>query len=171
MPSECDGELVGLDPRDAFVAPPVHRPLVDTRNDREEHRGARDGDHRHERILERVAKVDEVGLVSVSNLGETAIVARYEGNFAVANLIVLPPDKGFQPTPVPGDNLVDRHIISKLNDLRIKPSEIADDEHFLRRLTVDLTGIQPTPEQVLAFATDQDPAKREKIIASTMRLR
>lgn len=118
--------------------------------------------------IERVAKVDDAGLVTVSSLGETAIVARYEGNFAVASLIVLPPDKGFQPTPVPQDNLVDRNIIPKLNDLRIKPSEITDDERFLRRLNVDLTGIQPSPEQVLAFVADQDPAKREKIIATTM---
>jgi len=118
--------------------------------------------------IERVAKVDDTGLVTVSSLGETAIVARYEGNFAVANLIVLPPDKGFQPTPVPEDNLVDRHVIPKLNDLRIKPSEVTDDERFLRRLTVDLTGVQPTPEQVLAFVADQDPGKRDKMIAATM---
>ena len=72
----------------------------------------------------------------------------------ISSLIVLPPDKGFQPTPVPQDNLVDRHIIPKLNDLRIKPSEITDDERFLRRLNVDLTGIQPSPEQVLADIED-----------------
>ncbi len=118
--------------------------------------------------IERVAKVDETGLVTVTSLGETAIVARYEGIFAVANLIVLPPDKGFQPTPVPENSIVDKHVIVKLNDLRITPSEVTDDERFLRRLTVDLTGIQPTPEQVLAFVADQDPAKRDKIIAATM---
>lgn len=118
--------------------------------------------------IERVAKVDDVGLVSVNSLGETAIVARYEGIFAVANLIVLPPDKGFKPAPVPQDNIIDRDVVAKLNDLRITPSEVTDDEHFLRRLMVDLIGIQPTPEQVLAFVADQDPAKREKIIETTM---
>ena len=30
---------------------------------------------------------------------------------------------------------------------------------------MDLTGVQPTPEQVLAFLADQDPGKRDKIIA------
>jgi hypothetical protein len=118
--------------------------------------------------IERVAKVDDTGLVSVNSLGETAIVARYEGIFAVANLIVLPPDKGFQPAPVPQDNIIDRDVVAKLNDLRITPSEVTEDEHFLRRLMVDLIGIQPTPEQVLAFVADQDPGKREKIVASTM---
>lgn len=114
--------------------------------------------------VERVARVDEAGLVSVTDLGETAIVARYEGIFAVANLIVLPPDTGFAATPVPEDNLVDRHIIAKLNELRIKPSELADDERFLRRVSVDLTGVQPTPDQVLAFLADKDPARRAKVI-------
>jgi hypothetical protein len=118
--------------------------------------------------IERVAKVDEVGLVTVNDLGETAIVARYEGIFAVANLIVLPPDTGFQPAPVPTDSIVDRDVIAKLNDLRIRPSAVTDDEHFLRRMTVDLIGVQPTPEEVLAFVADQDPQKREKIIDTTM---
>ncbi len=118
--------------------------------------------------IERVAKVDDVGLVSVTDLGETAIVARYEGIFTVANLIVLPPDTGFVATPVPAANVVDRHVVAKLNDLRIKPSEVTDDETFLRRASVDLTGLQPTPEQVLAFVADNDPAKRTKMIDALM---
>jgi len=118
--------------------------------------------------IERVAKVDDAGLVSVNNLGETAIVARYEGIFAVANLIVLPPDQGFKAAPVPQDNIVDRDVITKLNDLRIRPSEVTDDERFLRRMMVDLIGVQPAPEEVLAFVADQDSGKRDKIIARTM---
>ncbi|MDQ3621408.1 MAG: DUF1549 and DUF1553 domain-containing protein, partial [Verrucomicrobiota bacterium] len=118
---------------------------------------------------ERVAKVDDVGLVSATDLGETAVVARYEGIFAVANFIVLPPNQGFEPAPVPVDNLVDRHVVAKLNDLRIKPSVLTDDERFLRRISVDLIGVQPTPEQVLAFVADQDTDKRAKVIDALMR--
>ncbi len=118
--------------------------------------------------IERVAKVDDVGLVSVTDLGETAIVARYEGIFVVANLIVLPPDTGFVAAPVPNDSVVDRHVIAKLNDLRIKPSDVTDDESFLRRASVDLIGVQPTPEQVLAFVADKDAAKRAKTIDALM---
>jgi len=117
---------------------------------------------------ERVAKVDDVGLVTATDLGETAIIARYENIFAVANFIVLPPDKGFQATAVPGDNLVDRHVVAKLNELRIKPSDVTDDERFLRRISVDLTGVQPTPEQVLAFVADADKEKRAKIASALM---
>ncbi|GDY22482.1 surface protein [Verrucomicrobiota bacterium] len=118
---------------------------------------------------ERVARVDETGLVTATDLGETAIVARYEGIFAVANLFVLPPDKGFQPTPVPQDNLVDRHVVTKLNDLRIKPSDLADDERFLRRVSVDLIGVQPKPDEVTAFTASKDADKRAKAIAALMK--
>jgi hypothetical protein len=117
---------------------------------------------------ERVAKVDELGLVTALDLGETAIIARYENIFAVANMIVLQPDKGFQLTTAPEDNLVDRHVVAKLNELRIKPSELADDERFLRRISVDLTGLQPAPEQVLAFVADTDKNKRANIARALM---
>jgi hypothetical protein len=117
---------------------------------------------------ERVAKADDTGLVTATDLGETAVIARYENIFSVANMIVLPPDNGFQPTPVPDDNIVDHHVIAKLNELRITPSEITDDELFLRRISVDLTGLQPTPQQVQAFVTDTAPDKRAKMADALM---
>ena len=35
---------------------------------------------------------------------------------------------------------------------------------LIRRATYDLTGLPPTPEQVEAFVTDQDPKAYEKLI-------
>ncbi|MSU42399.1 MAG: DUF1553 domain-containing protein [Pedosphaera sp.] len=113
---------------------------------------------------ERVARVDDAGLVAATALGETAIAARYERIFAVANLIVLSTDTTFKPAPVPQDNLVDRHVTTKLNDLRIEASPVVDDERFLRRVYVDLIGVQPKPDEVLAFAADAAPDKRAKVI-------
>ena len=40
----------------------------------------------------------------------------------------------------------------------------ADDETFLRRVSLDLVGRQPLPEDVTTFSLDRDPAKREKLI-------
>ena len=117
---------------------------------------------------EQVAGVDDVGLVTSRELGETAIVARFERSFATANVIVLKPDPSFQPTPLPG-NLVDRHIIEKLNELKIKPSGLVDDAGYLRRVSLDLIGLQPNPEEVLAFLADNDPAKRVKIVDTLMK--
>ncbi len=113
---------------------------------------------------QRVAQVDDEGLVAIAELGETAIVARFERIFATSNFIVLQPNPSFQPTPVPDANLVDKFVIPKLNSLKIKPSELADDATFLRRVYVDLIGIQPTPEEVRAFLQDTNADKRTRTI-------
>jgi hypothetical protein len=113
---------------------------------------------------QRVAKVTDEGLVTTTDLGETAVVARFERIFATANFIVLQSNPDFQPTPIPESNLIDEFVIKKLNDLKIKPSERSDDATFLRRVYLDLIGIQPTPDELLAFIKDEDPDKRTKTI-------
>jgi hypothetical protein len=110
------------------------------------------------------ATVDDEGLVVAGDAGETAIVARFERVFAATELIVLAPSQGFAPTPVPQNHLIDRHVVEKLNRLRITPSPLAGDEEFLRRVHLDLIGVQPTPDEVKKFLADTDPAKREKVI-------
>ncbi len=118
--------------------------------------------------IERVAKVDDSGLVSATDLGETALIARYENLFAVADFVVLPPDRGFRPAPIPTDSLVDAQVLRKLNTLRITASDLTDDAHFLRRVFVDLIGLQPKPEEVEAFLADAAPNKRANIVDSLL---
>src|SRR5262249_35062852 len=48
--------------------------------------------------------------------------------------------------------------------LKITPSPLAGDEEFLRRVYLDLIGVQPKPDEVRAFLADTDPKKREKTI-------
>ena len=112
----------------------------------------------------RVAAVTDEGLVTANELGETAIVARYERIFATSNFIVLQPSPSFRPTPLPKGNVIDKFVVKKLNDLNVKPSELADDMTFLRRVYLDLIGIQPTPDEVRAFSEDEDPNKRQRVI-------
>lgn len=111
-----------------------------------------------------VAEVTDTGLVTANDLGESAIVVRFERKFAAARLIVLKRNPSFQPTPVPIENFIDQHIVTKLNDLKIRPSEPASDEEFLRRIYVDLIGIQPTPTELREFIADVNPAKRTQIV-------
>lgn len=113
---------------------------------------------------QRVAEIDDEGLLNTLELGESAVVARYERIFATANLIVLDPDPSFRPAPVPDANLIDTHVVRKLNDLGIKPSELADDATFLRRVHVDLIGLQPNPEEVRAFLANKSPDRRREVI-------
>lgn len=111
-----------------------------------------------------VADVSDVGHVTAREMGESAVVARFERKFAAVRLIVLQRKPDFKPTPVPTDHFVDQHVVAKLNDLKITPSELASDEEFLRRVSLDLTGLQPTAEDVRKFLADADPAKRTKAI-------
>ena len=113
---------------------------------------------------QRVAQVTDEGLVSPTALGETAVSARFERIFATANFIVLQPNAEFKPTPVPTRNLIDKFVVQKLNDLKIKPSPLSDDATFLRRIYLDLIGIQPTPDEVRAFLADKAPDKRSRTI-------
>ncbi len=115
---------------------------------------------------EGVADVTDVGHVTARELGESAVVARFERKFAAARLIVLNRKPDFKPTPVPTDHFVDQHVVAKLNDLKVTPSELSSDEEFLRRVSLDLIGLQPTADEVRKFLADVDPAKRTKTIDS-----
>jgi len=67
------------------------------------------------------------------------------------------------PTPVDpkwAHDPVDRFIFAGLADKGLKPSRAADPETLMRRASLVLTGLPPTPEMRLKFLTDwaEDPA-------------
>jgi hypothetical protein len=113
---------------------------------------------------DRYAAVDDEGLVSAGDAGETVIVGRFERTFAATGVLVLQPNDKFVPSPVPQNNLIDRHVVEKLNHLKITPSALADDEEFLRRVYLDLIGVQPKPDEVRAFLADKSPTKRAHVV-------
>jgi hypothetical protein len=107
--------------------------------------------------------VSDEGLVVGGTPGETAVVGRFERLFAATGVTVLGEVAGFTTSPVP-NHLIDKPVIEKLNRLKLVPSPVAVDEEFLRRIYLDLIGVQPKPEEVLAFLADKDPKKREKLV-------
>lgn len=110
-----------------------------------------------------VARVDAAGQVVASGVGDTALVVRYRAEPAMS--LVLVPGEAKQAFPqVQEHNFIDRHVLDKLRRLQIQPAELCDDATFLRRLSLDVTGLPPTPSEVRAFLADADPAKRAKKI-------
>src|SRR5262249_40377614 len=83
---------------------------------------------------------------------------------AVSNLVVLEHDPTFKWTNPAENNFIDKLVFAKLRSMQTLPSEPCSDEQFLRRLSYDLTGLPPTPEEVRAFLADTSADKRTKKI-------
>jgi hypothetical protein len=61
-------------------------------------------------------------------------------------------------------NGIDRFVLSKLEQKGLEPSPTASRRKLIRRVSLDLTGLPPTPEQVQAFVNDDSPDAYEKVV-------
>ncbi|HEY8503736.1 MAG TPA: S-layer protein, partial [Gemmataceae bacterium] len=82
------------------------------------------------------AAVDENGVIKAGPLpGEAAVMSRYMNHFAVTQVIIPFPGevdpKVYQSWP--RDHFIDRLVAQKWEQLRLTPSDVADDATFLRR--------------------------------------
>ncbi len=117
------------------------------------------------------ADISPEGIVTAGARGEAFIMARYSIHTVVSQYIVLPAGLEYTEQAIEPVNYVDELVADKLRKLRIHPSEICDDQTFLRRVTIDLTGLVPTPEEYEAFMADGAPNKRELIINELLQRR
>jgi len=111
-----------------------------------------------------VVTIDENGQVTPTGPGDTNVFARFSRFTIGAEVIVLPPAKGFRWPNPPTSNLIDQLVFDRLQKLRIAPSDLCDDETFLRRVTLDLAGRPPTPDEYSAFMADRKADKRSRKI-------
>jgi hypothetical protein len=96
--------------------------------------------------------------------GEVAIVAHFLDLVATVRFTLLAPAPDFIATAVPDDHPIDRAVFEKLNQMRIPPSGGITDDAFLRRVTIDLIGRLPTPDEVQAFRDAPFADRRERLI-------
>ena len=61
-------------------------------------------------------------------------------------------------------NPVDRFILARLESEGLEPSPEADRVTLIRRVTLDLTGLPPTPAEVDDFLADRSPGAYEKVV-------
>lgn len=59
---------------------------------------------------------------------------------------------------------VDSFVLAKLREKGLRPSAEADRRTLIRRLTYDLHGLPPSPEEVDAFVADRSPDAYEKLV-------
>ncbi len=104
------------------------------------------------------------GLITAANRGEAFLTARYDTITVGVQAIVLPAELQYQKPQEAPVNYIDELVANKLHDLRITPSEICSDEVFLRRVTIDITGLLPTEEEYHQFVNDTAPNKRANLV-------
>ncbi len=110
-----------------------------------------------------IAEVNRRGLVEASDIpGEAAILVRYLGHVGVSRITLPRPDVTFERPPEV--NFIDRLVWDKLQLLGIRPSDVADDATFIRRVYLDTIGTLPTSQEVRAFLADHRADKRQRLI-------
>jgi hypothetical protein len=83
--------------------------------------------------------------------------AKYESHWAFA----LPKET---PAPAAG-HLIDAFVSDALKKKGLTPTATADRATLIRRVTLDLTGLPPSAEEVQAFVASQDPEAYAKLVA------
>src|SRR5262245_25405711 len=61
-------------------------------------------------------------------------------------------------------NPIDAFILSKLEEKKLKPNPPADKASLIRRASLDLTGLPPSPEEVQAFLSDNSSDAFAKVV-------
>ena len=59
---------------------------------------------------------------------------------------------------------IDHFVLAKLEANQLRPAPQADRRDFIRRVTFDLTGLPPTPEELDAFLLDDSPNAFDQVI-------
>lgn len=88
--------------------------------------------------------------------------AKYEQHWSYVPLAPVP-----LPTVQRGDwarNAIDRFILARLESEGLVPSVPATKEALIRRVSLDLTGLPPTPAEVDAFVADESEQAYEKVV-------
>src|SRR5207248_1233714 len=62
-------------------------------------------------------------------------------------------------------NPIDWFILARLEQEGLKTSVVADRYTLIRRVSLDLTGLPPNPEEVDAFVKDSSPGAYEELVS------
>jgi hypothetical protein len=111
---------------------------------------------------DQIADITDDGLVMAGSSGDTHVVASYDS--AVVPVPVIRPvseNFGDKYPQVAAPTKVDELVVEKLRKVGIVQSETCTDAEFLRRVSLDVTGTLPTPEEVKAFLADNRSDKRK----------
>ena len=101
--------------------------------------------------------------------GRHIIVARYLDQVVPIEVLVPLSEGPVDLSKAERRNFIDDHILDLLATLRLPLSPPAADATYLRRLTLDLTGRLPEPDDVRDFLNHAGAGKREKLVSGLLR--
>jgi hypothetical protein len=110
-----------------------------------------------------VATINSTGQIKAVRRGETPVLVRYEGTYASNTAIVLGKREGFEWQESPEFNFIDTQVNNKLKRLKIQPAGLCTDAEFLRRVSLDLTGLPSTGEQTKVFLSDPRDSRAKRL--------
>ena len=94
--------------------------------------------------------------------------AKWGGHWAFTKPVRPPlPDVRRSSAPLDKDwprNAIDHFVLDRIQREGLSPSPQATRTQLIRRVTHDLTGLPPTPEEVAAFVADPSPAAYERLV-------
>ena len=111
-----------------------------------------------------VVQVGKNGQARALQTGETAVMVRTMGKAVAARILVAASRADTGYVRVPRNNFIDEHVFAKLQKLNIRPSELAGDSEFLRRVYLDVAGKLPTEEEARAFFASKEANKRTAVV-------
>ena len=112
-----------------------------------------------------IAQVDVHGVITGGERGDTHVVVSYDNAVVPVSVIRPSGPSGILKKQIASSaNPVDRLVLTKLDKLGVQPSEIASDEEFFRRVSLDISGTLPTSSQIRNFLSDKSPDKRAKAV-------
>lgn len=113
-----------------------------------------------------VASANSKGMLTAIRRGEAPLLARFEGAYAATTLTVMGDRSGFVWQDPPKFNPIDEFTAAKWQRMKIQPSDLCTDADFIRRVSLDLTGMPPTADDVRAFLNDarDSRVKRDELV-------
>jgi len=132
------------------------------------------GDATASAMMARVHATDEARMPPASfgkplNGEQTALLARWidAGAPFETHWAFLTPRRPAVPVVKRGDwprSDLDRFVLARLEAEGLEPAAEADRASWLRRVTLDLTGLPPTPEEVTSFLADASTTAHEAVV-------
>ena len=139
-------------------------------------RGIVAGDPDKSGVMRRVVSTNKTLRMPPAYLGHAALTAGQidllrrwiaEGGRYQSHWSFVPPVKAKLPAVRDAGwarNAVDRFVLARLEKEGLTPSARADKARLLRRVTLDLTGLAPTPEETRAFVADDSDGAYERVV-------